>query len=114
MAADRARGARIILADPDPEARCAAAEALRAVGFSVVEAATGAEAETAFWAEPNTELLVAAGRLPGVSGSRLAAILRALRPSLKVVLIDDGRARPEPSRAAEDLVSAVRQALGAR
>lgn len=108
MAADRARAhrARIILADPDPSARAAAAAALRTDGFRVVEAATAAQAEAAFWEEPNTELLVAAIALPGMGGARLADILRTLRPGLKFLLV--------PPRSVDGLLAAVRDVLGPR
>jgi len=97
---------RIILADPDPSARAAAAEALRADGYRVVEAATSQEAEAAFWAEPNTELLIASFALPGAGGSRLGAILRTLNPGLKVLLL--------PPESADGLLAAVRDVLGRR
>lgn len=101
----RRRG-RIILADPDPSARAGAAEVLRADGYRVVEAATSREAEAAFWAEPNTELLIAALALPGAGGPRLGAILRALNPGLKVLLL--------PPESADGLLAAVRDVLGRR
>lgn len=102
----RTRKERVILADPDAQARAAAAEALRADGYAVAEAATGLEAEAAFWAEPNTELLIAAAALPGVGGRRLGAILRVLNPGLKVLVV--------PPQSVDELLAAVKDVLGSR
>jgi DNA-binding response OmpR family regulator len=69
--------ARVVLAEDDREFRRLLADALRAWGWAVVEAATGSElAAVLFGADDPPDLVLTDVRMPGPSG---LAVLRSLR-----------------------------------
>jgi PAS domain S-box-containing protein len=89
------RGANetILLVEDDDHVRAFAAEALRELGYGVVEATTGRAALALLDAHPEVDLVFTDVVLPeGMNGRQLADAARARRPRLKV-LFTTGYAR---------------------
>ncbi len=82
-------GARVLLVDDDEGVRFVTAEALRALGHEVLEAASAAAAEALAHAEGllTIGLLLTDVAMPGASGPELVARLRAERPDLPVIYL---------------------------
>src|SRR5712691_8885404 len=75
---------RILLADDEVILRTFVARALRFEEYEVVEAADGLQA----WAlakESRFDLVIADSRMPHLSGSRLAALVRELHPTMPIL-----------------------------
>ena len=90
----------VLVVDDEPEVLELAAEILRRVGYTVLEATDGANAlEVAGRHEGEIHLLVTDMVMPGMSGRDLAARLRALRTSLRVLYIS-GYVQDVSARAA--------------
>ena len=91
----------VLLADDDDRLRGLFGRCLASAGFSVLEAANGHEAVRAAPAHADTiALLVTDVRMPGMSGTELAARLAAVRPELPVIYITGDPASPvEPVTA---------------
>jgi len=83
----RSRGGEVVLlAEDDATVRAVAARALRAHGYTVLEAADGMEALAVARAQlGQIHLLVTDIVMPRMSGPELAATLRAERPSLEIL-----------------------------
>jgi len=77
---------RVLLVDDDRHVRRCAARALRARGYSVVEAADALEAIRQLGTS-EIDLLVTDVVLPGMDGRQLVEVVQASRPSLKVLYI---------------------------
>lgn len=94
------RNVTILVVEDDPEVRQVLASSLRLAGYSLVEAASAADALHAMevW-EVECDLLIADVRLPGGSGVDLARRLAAMRPRLPVLLIS-GREEEAAERPA--------------
>jgi two-component system cell cycle sensor histidine kinase/response regulator CckA len=124
----RGGGERILLVDDDAAMRELLSESLRGEGYSVESAASGSEALRAAEAsEAPFDLLLTDVMMPGMGGTELAARLRALRPSARVVYMSGAtrealRQREQAIDApflwkpfsTEELGRAVRQALDER
>ena len=90
----------VLVVDDEPEVLELAAEILRRVGYTVLEATDGANAlEVAGRREGEIHLLVTDMVMPGMSGRDLAERLRALRASLRVLYIS-GYVQDPSARAA--------------
>ena len=78
----RAQGsgeARIFVVDDDPEVRWVTAEALRAMGYEVTEAASGRAALTLLERGDPCDLIMMDLAMPGLSGAETVRICRAKR-----------------------------------
>ena len=90
----------VLVVDDEPEVLELAAEILKRVGYSVLQAADGAAAlEVARLHEGEIHLLVTDMVMPGMSGRDLAERLRALRTELPVLYIS-GYVQDAAARAA--------------
>jgi len=88
-AIDRAQGSEtVLLVEDDPPVRNLIEAILRAFGYTVVSATTGAEAlELARRSTRPMHLLISDVIMPGMNGVDLAAILTAAYPELRVLFI---------------------------
>jgi CheY-like chemotaxis protein len=78
----------ILLLEDDEAVRSAARRILASAGYSVIEAASAAEARQRFAeCQGHIDLLVADVIMPGESGASLAAALRRQRPGLHVLFV---------------------------
>ena len=125
-AADRAAGlgATILLVEDDPALRSVAFRTLSSRGYRVLQARDGAEGvEIAKKHADTIDVVVTDVVMPRLSGPKLVAQLRALRPTLKVVYVsgytfdmldprtlEDGAFLTKPFTAA-DLAAAVKEAV---
>ncbi len=75
----------ILVVDDEPGVRAVTAEALREIGYRVVEADGAAAALRLLDAHPDIALLFTDIVMPEVNGARLAELARAKRPDLKVL-----------------------------
>ena len=81
------RGEVVLVVDDEPALVRLAEEMLAGLGYEPYGLSSSAEALRRFQAEPDRfELLLADERMPGLSGTALAAAVHALRPRLPVVL----------------------------
>jgi signal transduction histidine kinase/ActR/RegA family two-component response regulator len=124
--ADRAAGlgATILLVEDDPALRSVAFRTLSSRGYRVLQARDGAEGmEIAKKHTDTIDVVVTDVVMPRLSGPKLVAQLRALRPTLKVVYVsgytfdmldprtlEDGTFLTKPFTAA-DLAAAVKEAV---
>ena len=93
----------VLIVEDESLVRMSAADELRAVGFSVFEAADCDEALAQFVQHPDIEVLFTDVQLPGSSdGATLARTLSKTRPRL-ILVVTSGRRRPRdadlPARA---------------
>jgi DNA-binding response OmpR family regulator len=77
---------RILLVEDDAALRSLAARALRAEGYQVIEAPDGLQAWKLVKESP-FDLLVTDTRMPHLSGTQLAALVRELRPAMRILRI---------------------------
>jgi signal transduction histidine kinase len=87
-----ALGGRVLLVDDDSLVRASMLLALRSAGYEVEEAGSGADALNALRRAP-ADVLVTDYAMPGMTGTELAALARAMQPGLPVVLVT-GYAEP--------------------
>jgi len=89
--------ATILFVDDEPELRKVAVIALRHLGYTVLEAATGPQALAVFGENPDRiDLLMTDMVMPGgISGAALAELLQARKPGLRV-LFTSGYAVEQP------------------
>jgi CheY-like chemotaxis protein len=121
-------GEAILLVEDEPAVRAFAAEALRALGYQVVEAGDGPSALVALRAEPGIALLLTDVGLPnGMTGRQLADAALRERPGLPVLyttayapnaivhggVLDPGTLLLAKPFTAEELALKLRQALDA-
>ena len=81
----RGNGETILVVEDEAQVRAVSVEALRELGYRVIEAASGGEALGKFDADPAISLLFTDVVMPGMNGRQLADAVRARRPALKVV-----------------------------
>ncbi|MGE0743040.1 MAG: response regulator [Hyphomonadaceae bacterium] len=82
------KNASILLVDDDVVIRLTIGEHLRACGFTVIEAASTAEAKVVLQAGPPVDVVIADAQLAGPeSGFALAAWVRRHRPKIEMMLV---------------------------
>ena len=87
----RNAGELILLVESDDDTRIAIRRDLLELGYTVIEARDGVEAEGLLRTIADVRVLVADAAMPGgVPGQALAALARQQRPDLKIVLIGGG------------------------
>ncbi len=117
----------VLLVDDDSSVLLVVTRLLEREGYTVFQARSGCEALDIWKARADEiDLLFTDLQLPDVDGPALAAILRSLRPDLKVLFTsgsgisaveamlnsaERGRFVPKPCRAGE-MIQAVRDSLG--
>ncbi|MCW3798069.1 PAS domain-containing protein [Sphingomonas sp. BN140010] len=101
----RSTGGRALLVDDEELVRVSTAHMLAQLGYTVVEAASAAEALPFLRESGSIDLLVTDHLMPGMNGSELARLARANDPDLKVLLVS-GYA--EADGVAPDLVRLVK------
>jgi two-component system, cell cycle sensor histidine kinase and response regulator CckA len=115
----------ILLVEDQPEVRQFAATVLRGLGYAVLQASGGEEALAAYTAHP-IDLLLTDVVMPKMSGTDLAARIRARNPALKVLFMSgysvevlswraEGAANGaflQKPFAREELAAKVREVLG--
>ncbi len=121
----RGSGEQLLVVEDDEPVRMLACLELRAMGYQVLEAASGADALELLRSGRRVDLLFTDVVMPGMSGRELADAARALRPGLRVLfasgytenaIVHHGRLDagvqllPKPYRR-PDLARAVRTAL---
>jgi PAS domain S-box-containing protein len=77
----------VLLVEDDERVRTATARALRAAGYTVVEAEDGEAALERLAAAPTVDVLVTDVVMPRLGGPALAARLRTLRPGVRVLFV---------------------------
>ncbi|MFO0844148.1 MAG: response regulator, partial [Gemmataceae bacterium] len=108
---------RVLLADDNEILRSLAATHLRRAGYDVLTAADGHEATELFRREQaRLDLVVLDARLAGLSGAEAIAVMRRVRPDVKVLFVGEEGEGPadaldKPYREG-NLVEAVRALLG--
>jgi len=80
-------GAMILLVDDDPAVREVTCAILRDLGYSVVEAGSGAAALELLGQRPTVDLLLIDFAMPGMNGAEVARLARAVRPALPVLFV---------------------------
>ena len=115
MEASMAAGTALVL-DDEALVRACTAEMLSDLGYSIVEAASGEQALELFDSGVPFDVLVTDHLMPGLSGTELARLVRARRPSVRVLVVsgyaDVDGITPDLPRLAKpfrrgDLASAV-------
>jgi CheY-like chemotaxis protein len=77
----------VLVVDDDPRVRATAVELFRELGFYVLDAYNGSQAlEIVAAANPAVDCMFVDIRMPGMSGTELARIVRDRHPEVKVVL----------------------------
>jgi CheY-like chemotaxis protein len=127
VAGAEGRRPTVLLAEDDEHVRWLAGQALRYAGYAVLEAADGAEAVRLGREHAGLiDLLVADLAMPVLEGCRVAEILAAHQPGLRVLYLsgyyreeaEDAGRRPvgvpflEKPFSADELAGAVRRLLG--
>jgi PAS domain S-box-containing protein len=80
------RAGRVLLVDDEPLVRASTADMLAELGYEVEEAESGAEALERIRSRP-PDIVVTDHLMPGLSGTELAAMIRASRPDLPVLIV---------------------------
>jgi CheY-like chemotaxis protein len=81
-------GECVLVVDDEPAVRMLLVDLLQEVGYTVIEAATGAEALEILEADTPIDLMITDVGLPGgMNGRQVASVARALRPRQKVLFI---------------------------
>jgi len=79
--------ATILVVDDEELVRAATGEMLRALGYDVIEAASGAEAMRCLRQHEEIDLVVTDHIMPGMTGAMLARDVAARNPALPVLII---------------------------
>jgi CheY-like chemotaxis protein len=74
-----------LVVDDDPEVRWVTAEALRAIGYEVTEAASGRTALTLLERGDPCDLIIMDLAMPGLSGAETVRLARRMRPDLSAL-----------------------------
>lgn len=93
---------RILVVDDEEQVRELAVHVLTRAGYSVVSAASAAEALEVVAAE-SIDLVVSDVVMPGLTGIDLLTELRRQKPGLPVVLMTGGSSEPERTAKAIEL-----------
>jgi PAS domain S-box-containing protein len=105
------RPAVVLLVDDEALVRLSTAEALRELGYEVIEVGSGAEALEVIRVGLEPDVLVTDHLMPGLTGAQLAAELRGRIPGLAVLLITGyANLPPEQTRGLAVLTKPFRQA----
>ena len=117
---DATEGATVLVVEDESGVRLASCEAVRELGYAVLEASTAVEALRILDAHPEIDVLFTDIVMPDVSGSKLAAEALLRRPTLKVLFTSgyayDGATSEAMAAAGAELMAkpfAVEQ-LGAK
>ncbi len=102
LSPSRWQGQLALIAEDDSDVRAVLRGQLVDLGFSVVEAESGDEAAELFGRIEGLSLVVSDIVMPGMSGTELAARIRAERPAIRVILISGFSFDTSPE--ADDLV----------
>src|SRR5262245_2030405 len=81
------RGGRILVVEDQADLRTAIDRALRACGFTVVEAESATAALEIVARDPELELVVTDAVMPKMNGLELIEALRATRPEVRILLV---------------------------
>jgi CheY-like chemotaxis protein len=93
---------KILIVDDDPGTRLTVSTAVEHLGHRALQAADGAEAFNAFQMfQP--EVMITDWQMPGISGSELAARIRAAEANYTYIMLLTGRADQDASREAVQL-----------
>jgi PleD family two-component response regulator len=93
---------KILIVDDDPGTRLTVSTAVEHLGHRALQAADGAEAFNAFQMfQP--EVMITDWQMPGISGSELAARIRAAEDNYTYIMLLTGRADQDASREAVQL-----------
>ncbi len=79
------KGAGILVVDDDPAVLLVTGRMLERIGYTVVRAASAAEALEALPRHPGVVLVVTDFSMPGMDGPTLAPLLKKISPSLKII-----------------------------
>src|SRR5215218_4856872 len=93
---------KILIVDDDPGTRLTVATTVERLGHRALQAADGAEGFNAFQMF-RPEVVITDWEMPGISGSELAARIRAAEPSYTYIMLLTGRADESASREAVQL-----------
>ncbi len=108
--ARRGRGELVLLVEADDDVRVAIRGDLLGLGYSVIEARDGIEAEGLLQAVPDVEVLVSGVLMPGsITGWALAGRARAARPGVKVILIGGSLDAADAEEPPPDDVACLRK-----
>jgi DNA-binding response OmpR family regulator len=124
----RKAGARVLLVEDDRAARHALEALLRDEGYTVVSAATGAEAERLWHERPHAiDVVLTDAVMPRMSGPELVHRLRAANPDVKVIFMSghtpetvlqhggvEGTAFLQKPFEFDDLLARIRELLPSR
>jgi CheY-like chemotaxis protein len=86
----------VLVAEDEAMLRLLAVEMLEEAGFSVSQAADGAEALDLLKAQPEIQVLVSDIKMPRMDGYALTQAGLTLRPDLKIVLMTGYAQEPPP------------------
>jgi signal transduction histidine kinase len=103
VASHRGRGERVLLIDDEAPVLAATAEVLARLGYEAVSFSDSHAALAAFEATPERfDVVVTDERMPGLTGTGLARLLRSHRPDLPIVLVSGypGAIQAHQARAA--------------
>lgn len=78
-------GETVLLVEDEPRVRAATICALKELGYSVIEAETGAEALSKLSSEPGIRLLLSDVIMPEMTGPELVIAARRMRPDLDIL-----------------------------
>ncbi len=102
--------ARVLVVDDEPDMRTVLADLLRGLGYRVVVAADGQEAVDLFESDPSSfDAVVTDLVMPVLTGDRVAAAVKQIRPDIVVVLCT-GRADKATSSSAAHIDATVAKA----
>jgi CheY-like chemotaxis protein len=77
----------ILLVDDDGAVREVTCAILRELGYSIVEAGSGAAALELLAQRPSVDLMLVDFAMPGMNGAEVARLARAVRPTLPVLFV---------------------------
>ena len=83
----RSEGERVMLVEDDPAVRMLVVDVLDDLGYHVIAAADGREAQRLLADRPRIDLLITDVGLPGLNGRQVADLARAAVPGLKVLFV---------------------------
>jgi PAS domain S-box-containing protein len=97
------RTGRVLLVDDEPPVRDIAAQLIRSFGLEVTTAGNGAEGVELFRANPTEfDLIVLDQSMPGMDGIETLAALRAIAPTVRVILVSGYNESDRVAQLAKD------------
>ncbi|MFC4728992.1 response regulator [Coralloluteibacterium thermophilus] len=91
-----ARGESLLVVEDNPQVRAVTVEALRELGYAVIEAADADEALQLLASAREVDLVISDIGLPGGDGRQMLARARMLRPELRALLVTGYAQQREP------------------